>query len=277
MIAGFTLTLISQEPSEGVILSVTMLHQSGVFVSLLLVLLHINPSLPYALKNCSVQFSVDVRDVSVTCSDRDLAAVPDDIPRNASTVDLTNNHIQMINRRDLGGLSKLVYLQIVLNSLSHIDDGAFADMGELRELGVSHNSLRNLTANIFQGLSKLVKLDLTINQITYISPLAFQNLISLQKVGLNSNNLHQMSEIVPILLLPNLYELDAGMNMFSSFDSDSLHVNKSNLRRLLFNGNPLKEFSIRRDIFPDLQYMDLTKCSDGFVPDKYPIRRSSGA
>ncbi|KAL3984504.1 hypothetical protein ACER0C_016129 [Sarotherodon galilaeus] len=237
-----------------------MLHQSGVFVSLLLVLLHINPSLPYALKNCSVQFSVNVRDVSVTCSDRDLAAVPDDIPRNASTLDLTNNHIQMINRRDLGGLSKLVYLQIVLNSLSHIDDGAFADMGELRELDVSRNSLRNLTANIFQGLSKL-------------------NLVSLQKVGLNSNNLHQMSEIVPILLLPNLYELDAGMNMFSSFDSDSLHVNKSNLRRLFFNGNPLKEFSIRRDIFPDLQYMDLTKCSDGFewkVPNKTFLRSLTG-
>ncbi|XP_070778313.1 toll-like receptor 13 [Enoplosus armatus] len=208
-------------------------------------------------------------------TNRDLTAVPDDIPKNAISLDLSSNDILKINRTDLSGLSKLIYLEMGFNSISHIDDGAFTDLVQLEELDIHSNDLKNLTDNTFQGLSKLESLSLTNNQITYISPLAFQPLVSLQKVGLSSNNLHQITDIVPILQLPNLYKLEAGMNRFTTFESDDLPFNKSNLRSLEFNLNPLRKFSITRDIFPHLQSIDLSKCSFGFewdVPNKTFLR-----
>lgn len=252
-----------------------MLRHTSFPTFLLSLLLHFNPSLAYSLKNCTVEFSADVASVSVICTDRDLTAIPDDVPKNAISLDLSSNDLLKINRTDLSGLSKLIYLGIVLNSISHIDDGAFADLVELTDLDIRYNDLTNLTDHMFQGLSKLVRLSLSRNKITNISPLAFQPLVSLQKVELNLNNLHHITDIMPILQLPNLYELEAGSNMFTSFDSDDLPFNKSNLRTLQFNLNPLRKFSITRDVFPHLQSMDLSKCSSGFewdVPDKTFLR-----
>ncbi|XP_042292371.1 toll-like receptor 13 isoform X1 [Thunnus maccoyii] len=242
---------------------------------LLFLLPRFNPSLAFSLKNCTIEYSADITDVSVTCTDRDLAAVPDDIPKTAVSLDLSSNQILRINRTDLSGLSKLVYLQMVLNSMSHIDDGAFADLVELTDLDISYNDLTNLTDNMFQGLTKLVSLSLNRNQIAYISPLAFQTLINLQKVDLNINELHQITDIVSILQLSSLKELDIGINRFTTFDSDDLHLNISNLTTLQLNLNPLRKFSITKDVFPHLQSLDLSKCSIGFewnVPDKTFLR-----
>ncbi|XP_069024940.1 toll-like receptor 13 [Embiotoca jacksoni] len=240
-------------------------------VFLLSVLLNVPPSLPYALKNCTV----DSADVSVACNDRDLTAIPHDIPKNASSLDLNSNRIPQINRTDLSGLSKLVYFQMQLNSLLQIDDGAFSDLAELTYLVVSYNLLTNLSDDVFQGLSKLACLSLTHNRISCISPLAFRPLVSLQIVELSDNDLHRLADIVPILCLLTLRELEVGMNRFPSFDSDDLPLNTSNLRRLVFNLNPLTRFSVTRDVFPHLQVMDLSKCSRGFewdVPDKTFLR-----
>lgn len=148
---------------------------------------------------------------------------------------------------------------MVLNSIPHIDAGAFADSVELTDLDVSYNDLTNLS------------LSLNDNQIAYISPLAFQTLISLQKVNLNSNEFHQITDIVPILQLSNLNELDFGINRFISFESDDLRLNISNLRTMQFQLNPLRKFSITKDVFPHLQSLDLSICSVGFewnVPNK---------
>ncbi|KAM6974372.1 toll-like receptor 2 type-1 [Tautogolabrus adspersus] len=120
---------------------------------------------------------------------------------------------------------------------------------------------------MFQGLFRLENLSLEKNQIQNISPKAFQPLTSLKKVNLCYNELHQLTEIVPILQLPNLEELVAGMNRFTSFETDDLPFNKSSLKTLWFNGNPLRKFSITKDIFPYLEFLDLSKCSPGFEWD----------
>ncbi|XP_053190759.1 toll-like receptor 13 [Scomber japonicus] len=242
---------------------------------LFLLLLRFNPSLTYSLKNCTVEYSADVSHVSVLCMDRELTAVPDDIPKTAQSLILSTNQILSINQTDLRGLSKLVFFLMQLNSLSHVADGAFADLVELTELDLSCNDLTDLTDDMFQGLTKLLSLSLNRNQIAYISPLAFQPLINLQKVDLADNELRVITYIVPILQLSSLNELHIGTNRFTTFESDDLHLNISNLRRLEFNLNPLEKFSITKDVFPHLEYVDLSKCSVGFewnVPDKTFLR-----
>uniref|UniRef100_A0A4W6F9I3 Toll-like receptor 22 n=1 Tax=Lates calcarifer TaxID=8187 RepID=A0A4W6F9I3_LATCA len=231
---------------------------------LLSVLLHSNPSLAYALKNCTISYSHNRTEVWVECIHRFLTAIPDDIPHNAISLDLKSNQILRINRRELSGLSELRYLNLNENKISRIEDGAFADLVQLRNLDVDLNNLTSVTDNMFQGLSKLVHLSLYLNQITSISPLAFQPLISLQRLILRFNNLYQISHIAPVFRLPKLYELDLAQNNFTSFQSDDLPVNASNLRTLNLNTNQLRKFSLTRDVFPHLESFHLPECSGDF-------------
>nr|ULE72737.1 toll-like receptor 13 isoform b [Trachinotus ovatus] len=238
-------------------------------------LLHFNPSLAYSLKNCTVAYSHNVNEVCIGCIRRFLTAVPGEIPKNATSLDLSSNQILKINRTDLSGLSKLRHLNLNKNSISHIEDGSFSGLVHLTNLNIGLNNLTNVTDKMFQGLSKLVYLSLYLNQITHISPLAFQHLFSLQRLILKFNNLHQIADIVPILQLPNLYELDLAQNNFLSFRSDDLPINISNLRTLQLNSNQLREFSITRDLFPHLESIHLSECSSDFewnIPNKTFLR-----
>ncbi|XP_044192156.1 toll-like receptor 13 [Thunnus albacares] len=252
----------------------TPLFLQSFLLLLLPFLLYFNPSLAYALKNCTTEYSNNVTEVWVTCIQHELTAVPDDIPQNATSLDLSSNQIFNINRTHLRGLSKLRHLHIENNCISHVNDGAFADLAKLMELEMGSNNFSNLTDNMFLGLTKLVYLSVEKNYITYISPLSFQPLISLQRVILRYNCLYQMSDIVPILQLPNLDELSLDYNMFTFFESPDLPFNKSNIRTLWLIGNQLTKFSITRDIFPCLQSVYLTVETDfkWDVPDKTFLR-----
>lgn len=242
---------------------------------LIFLLLHHNPSLAFSLKNCTAVYSENVKYLWVTCRERDLTAIPDDIPRNAASLDLSSNNLLKITRTDLRCLSKLTELQVQFNLISHIDDGAFADLMELRAFNMENNKLTNLTDDTFLGLSKLVSLSLNQNHISYISPVAFQPLVSIQVVSLGANRLHQIADIAPIFKLPTLHFLYLGYNQLTSFQSDDLHVNVSNLRLLQLSMNPLRKFSITKDIFPHLSSLDLCKCTidiEWDVPNKTFLR-----
>ncbi|XP_030285575.1 toll-like receptor 13 [Sparus aurata] len=220
-------------------------------------LLHLHPSLAFSLKNCTMVFPESANNLTVLCKKRDLTAVPDDIPRHVTSLDLSTNQILKITNTDLRCLSKLMSVRVNFNSISHIDDGAFVDLVKLRTLSMSNNKLTNLTDNIFKGLFKLVTLTLSSNRISYISPVAFQSLVSIQSIELNNNRLHRITNITPILKLPTLHKLSIACNKFTSFRSDDLPLNVSNLRSLELDMNPVRKFSIRKDIFPYLQFLNL--------------------
>uniref|UniRef100_A0A671TUQ5 TIR domain-containing protein n=1 Tax=Sparus aurata TaxID=8175 RepID=A0A671TUQ5_SPAAU len=242
--------------SKGVLSHITSAC-SLLLVFLFSCLLHLHPSLTFSLKNCMIVFPESPNNLTVTCINRDLTAVPDDIPRNVTSIDLSTNQILKITDTDLRCLSKLMYMQVTFNSISHIDDGAFVDLIELRTLSMLKNELTNLTDNIFKGLRKLVTLTLSSNRISYISPVAFQSLVSIQSVELNNNRLHRITNITPILKLPTLHKLSISCNKLTSFRSDDMHLNVSNLRSLELDMNPVRKFSIRKDIFPHLQFLNL--------------------
>lgn len=130
---------------------------------LLSVLLHFNPSLAYSLKSCTVSYSKNTTDVWVECSHRGLTAVPSDVPKNTTSLDLSFNTISKINSSDLSGLSKLRYLQIGESWISHVNDGAFGHLAELLELDMDRKNFTKVTDNMFLGLWKLTVLSLDEN------------------------------------------------------------------------------------------------------------------
>uniref|UniRef100_A0A3Q1JSJ8 TIR domain-containing protein n=1 Tax=Anabas testudineus TaxID=64144 RepID=A0A3Q1JSJ8_ANATE len=243
-------------------------------VSLLSLLLYLNPSLPYSLKNCTIDYSVNpTADVFLNCANRKLCTVPDDIPRDVSSIKLDNNIIEKINRDDFSNLSKLKSLYLQINWISHVDDGSFIDLGALTVLEMSGNYLTNLTANLFQGLSSLTVLSLRWNEVQFIHTLAFQSLTSLQTVILLSNQLQQISDIQPLLQLPHLQKLNIIDNQFTSFDTKDLLNMSSSLKVLYVSSEKLKTFSISTPVFPQLETINLCQINSGTfvrwdVPDK---------
>uniref|UniRef100_A0A3Q3A189 Toll-like receptor 13 n=1 Tax=Kryptolebias marmoratus TaxID=37003 RepID=A0A3Q3A189_KRYMA len=206
---------------------------SHFILKLFCLLLPINPSLSYSLKNCTVQYQENLSaEVSLDCESRGLVTVPDDLPRDAVSVDLGGNQIEKLNKDDFFHMLKLRTLVLNSNLISHVDDGSFINLVLLKTLDMKINSLTNLTSNIFQGLSNLILLDLSVNKIKFIHSSAFQFLTSLETLQLDTNHLHEIADIQPILQLPkikrlSLEVLDMIHNSIKTFTPDGIEGLKS--------------------------------------------------
>uniref|UniRef100_A0A672GSP7 Toll-like receptor 13 n=1 Tax=Salarias fasciatus TaxID=181472 RepID=A0A672GSP7_SALFA len=245
-----------------------LVNSALLLLSLLLCSFLLDFSLAFSLKNCTVVYlDANANDVDVDCSSRHLAVIPDDIPRNARILELSENGIMRISKVDLRGLSKLETLQLHSNVISLMDDGAFIDLTELVNLTIANNELTKLTDKMFQGLSGLIHLNLNINQIFFISARAFEPLISIRIIQLAANQLQKIANIIPALTLKTLVSLDLSYNGLLSFQSDNEPLNASNLMSLDLSLNPLTKFSLKKDIFPHLQDLSFEECLENMEWD----------
>ena len=99
-----------------------------------------------------------------------LTELPEHIPAQARVVDLS------------------------LNEIRHIRDGAFQHLTVCEELYLSDNALTEVRAGMWEGLSSLTKLYLNENQISMIGVGAFNTLTSLEVLYLESNQLVTLEE-----------------------------------------------------------------------------------
>ncbi|XP_037549209.1 toll-like receptor 22 [Nematolebias whitei] len=247
-------------------------------LKLLFLLLFINPSLAYSLKNCTLDYqeSPDV-DVSLDCASRNLITIPDDIPRDAVSIQLYRNQIQKVNMDHFRGMSKLRHLDLGYNQIAFENNAPFTDLILLETLIMGNNNLTSVTGNMFQGLSNLIMLDLSDNKIQSIDASAVQFLISLQSLDLGNNMLQKVSDIQPILQLPKIQRLCLRFNLFSSFETKDMLGSISSLKVLNVSGHNLERFSITTPVFPYLQILDFSKIKDRNtlkwdIPDKTLLR-----
>lgn len=228
---------------------------------LLWLLLALPRSSSFSLKNCTVYADHAPAGVCVDCFQRQLLAVPDDLPRDATTVKLGYNLLRQVKRSELQGLSSLKVLDLSFNAIAHVEGGAFAHMASLQKLQLGKNQLTELAENLFQGLSNLTYLDLSYNYIGFLRASTFQLLPSLQKVLLDSNHLTEMRDLQPLLSLPRLEELTVGSNLLTSFQSEELLLEQpSSLTSLDVSFNRFEAFSVSAATFPHLEVLDLSNC-----------------
>uniref|UniRef100_A0A8C6U0V5 TIR domain-containing protein n=1 Tax=Neogobius melanostomus TaxID=47308 RepID=A0A8C6U0V5_9GOBI len=214
----------------------------------LLFLLLPQPSLFYSLKNCTI----DLYDHSkVSCNFNKFITVPSGIPKTTTDLSLNSNHISRIRRTDFNGFTALQSLSLKRNQISHIEDEAFSDLSALTQLDLAGNKLRNLTDNTFTGLSNLLVLILASNDIEFISRLSFQPLAKLTDI----------TNIVSHCL--SLKALDLSENSLMSFESDLIPFPLLNLTALKL-GSHLRNFSVRSDVFPQLESLVLSGTGAGF-------------
>uniref|UniRef100_A0A8C6WT03 TIR domain-containing protein n=1 Tax=Neogobius melanostomus TaxID=47308 RepID=A0A8C6WT03_9GOBI len=239
-----------------------MKPQTSSLFSLLLLLLLARLSLFYSLKNCTIDFYDQNK---IVCKFNSLTSIPAGIPKSATSLRLSANNIDRIRQTDLTGLTRLMFLDLQSNIISHIEDGAFSDLSGLNELIMADNNLKNLTDDMFKGLHNLSHLNLNRNQIALISKFAFEPLKHLQELYLSSNELVQTRDT--LLQHPFLLILDLTDNQIPSFQSDDFPFPLLNLTDLKLMSKSLRRFSILSDVFPHLKSLDLSEAGPEFEWD----------
>ncbi|XP_015230536.1 PREDICTED: toll-like receptor 13 [Cyprinodon variegatus] len=250
------------------------------FIPILLCLLFpTEPSFGYTLRNCTILYKESPSsDVYFDCAYQEQVTIPTSIPKDAVSVQLSNNLIQKINKEDLSEMSKLRILNLGHNQISSVEDGSFNDLVSLETLNMGDNKLVNLEANMFQGLSNLTVLDLSNNYIEFIHNSSFQFLTRLQTLDLENNFIGQVIYIQPILQLPQLQILNLNGYQNLTFETKDLTLNfSSSLKEFAISGCNLKMFSITTPVFPYLEKINLSAAGQYDVlkwniPDKTILR-----
>ncbi|XP_064898862.1 toll-like receptor 2 isoform X1 [Columba livia] len=114
--------------------------------------------------------------------------------------------------------------------------------GGLRELDLSYNKLREITAADFAGMTRLRRLDLAYNSISRIAPGAFLATPLLEHLRLFNNSLDRIP--APALApLANLRWLDMSNNLYGSAALDGVFGRLRRLRELSLGGPLLRDVS----------------------------------
>ncbi|XP_015208417.1 amphoterin-induced protein 2 [Lepisosteus oculatus] len=151
----------------------------------------------------------------VTCSNKNLSAVPGNYFEFVSRLDLSYNRITILSTDwSAGRLDKLGTLILNHNSIKHISPGTFRKAPNVKYLDLSSNTLSVLSASVFQDLKEMEVLLLFNNQITQINSGSFAGLQKLQRLYLSKNLLTQfpLELFIGKLRLSQLEFLDLSFN-----------------------------------------------------------------
>lgn len=129
-------------------------------------------------------------------SNRNLTAIPLDLPLNTTKLILSYNKID-IYPNSIGVLNKytnLSELYLNHNNISDLPGHMFHKLTKLKVLNIANNIISRIEPKAFEGLGSLQDLDLCHNQINYLHPEVFANLSSLKNLTLRENKLRTLKE-----------------------------------------------------------------------------------
>ncbi|MBN3281908.1 LRC19 protein, partial [Polyodon spathula] len=137
-------------------------------------------------------FIFQIRDYS----NRNLTAIPLDLPLNTTKLILSYNNID-IQPKSIGDLNKytnLSELYLNHNNISDLPGHMFHNLSKLKVLDIANNIISRIEPKAFKGLGSLQDLYLCHNQIKSLHPEVFANLSSLKNLTLCGNKLQTLKE-----------------------------------------------------------------------------------
>ncbi|XP_064200518.1 toll-like receptor 2 type-2 [Anguilla rostrata] len=162
-------------------------------------------------QRCDKQFFCD-------CSDEGLPQVPK-VPEDTLGLNLSFNHIEIINEND------------------------FHEYNHLKTLYLQINWIANIHENAFSSLGNLERLDLSYNRLTRLSSCWFDWLISLQHLNLLGNTYHKLGTGFLFAQLRRMRSLQFGGPYFYSIGKNDL-VGLRDLDEMVLSGNHLKQYEV---------------------------------
>ena len=144
------------------------------------------------------------KETLLDCSRRELNTVPPIGKHNATSVDLSNNEIELISQMAFVGQIQLTSIDFTANQLKNITGSPFAGLASLVVLVLSKNELSHLASTAFRGLHNLEVLDVSHNILKSVPDAVFRDLLNLKILQLTFNEL----TAVPNAALSPLHKLE---------------------------------------------------------------------
>ncbi|XP_052093929.1 leucine-rich repeat-containing protein 15-like [Mytilus californianus] len=192
--------------------------------------------------------SCSCRDTTVWCDNRNLSAIPSDIPHDSTYVGLSKNRITTIDANVFQGMTALQTLFMNENKITTVDANSFQGLTALTLLNLSYNKITKIDAKIFQGLTALSSLALYANKITRLDANIFQGLTALTYLDFDINDITNLDARI-FQDLTALTQLVFNRNEISTPDAN-IFQNLKALTELSFGGNQIS--SLDKNIFQGL-------------------------
>ncbi len=177
--------------------------------------------------------------LSYWCRDSNLTLVPAEIQNTARLLDLSHNHIGLMNTT-FEQFVMLSSLNLAENGISELGIGLFSALVNLLTLDLTFNRIQILQEGCFDGLNALVSLYLVGNPILEVRPGALNDLVSvgsLSLAGLDLTVLHSMT----FQGLESLRILDLSENALHTLENDAFN-GLSQLQQLDIQDNQIVTF-----------------------------------
>ncbi|CAH1239669.1 IGFALS [Branchiostoma lanceolatum] len=204
-------------------------------------------------------FDLEKDEYSVSCHGPNITAIPRDIPKNTTYMDISFTPITMLRRGDFVDIPKLQELNVWWNlNLTMVEVGTFDNLPTLTSLGLYNNSFTKLPPGLFDKLTHLTRFDAHNSRLETIPRGLFTDHPSLKEISLFYNNIAHL-EAGAFSGIPHLKELILAENELTSLDK-SVFVGSPKLTSLNVDGNFIT--SIEKDVFsetPHFQNLNLNE------------------
>ena len=182
---------------------------------------------------------------------------------NISYVDLS----QQLNQESFYGIPSLIQLNLNKTNLKNVDFLDSDRFGNLKELDLSNNQIKELRKGAFIKLKKLKKLDLSSNLIKELIPGNFEGLECLELLNISSNHLDSKPIDKSIFCMSSLIELNLNNTKLTSvdfLDTDRL----GNLEILYLSNNHIT--GLRKGAFIKLKKLKTLDLNSNQIPELIP-------
>ncbi|XP_033096282.1 toll-like receptor 13 [Anneissia japonica] len=164
-------------------------------------------------------------------------------------------HIQKISKNWFKGFTELTVAKLMLIGAEVIDDYAFSDNPNIKEIQLDSNNLKDIPSHLFQNLPDLKIVQLCCNLLTEIDGKPFFGSTHVEEIHLNSNSINKVHENA-FKSMMNIYVIDLGDNQLTS---DNIHrqtfTGLACLTELYLYRNHLK--TIRKEWLQDLTSLEV--------------------
>ncbi|KAM9314671.1 toll-like receptor 3 [Pholidichthys leucotaenia] len=192
---------------------------------------HLSEALPR--KSCHVQ------DGRADCSHLSLSAVPPDLPRNITSLDMSHNRLVGVHNVSLNLYPGILHLNVSYNSIKKLED-LCQTLPLLQTLNLEHNQVHLLMMEDLSHCTQLTYLKLASNRLK-LSGEPFSPLQKLKYLDVSLNKL-QSAKLGTLPQLPSLVTLNLAFNDFTALKREdfSLLNQSSSLQVLNLSSVSLK-------------------------------------
>nr|QFE31817.1 toll-like receptor 3 [Sillago sinica] len=180
----------------------------------------------------SQKTSCQVRGSRADCSHLSLTAVPPDLPRNLTSLDMSHNKLPGISPASLAAYPGLLHLDVSYNSITKLDGALCQTLPLLQTLNMEHNQVLFFRKEDVSHCTNLIQLIMASNRLR-LQGEPFSALQSLRFLDVSRNKL-QSAKLGSQPQLPSLVNLNLGNNDFTALKKDDFSfLNHSSFLRVL--------------------------------------------